>query len=302
MFLFARPLSAIRRRAPLLLLLVLPLAAPVAGAAQTPAQIAVSDTLREIRLADGSVLYGRILAVEGDAITIQTEAGATLQVQRAQIRSAAPVRGQVRNGEVWPVDPHGTRLFFAPTGRSLQQGEGYFGVYELFFPFLSYGVTDALTVAGGTPIVPGAIGEFAYLGPKLQVVNTPGMQLSLGVFAGIFDGGTAGIGYGVGTWGSPDLALTAGAGFGFFTDGDGGDVSDRPLVMVGGEARAGRRIKVVTENYFVFGESEAALSGGVRFFGERLSADAGLVTLIGAGCDGCVGPLVNFVYSFGGNR
>lgn len=285
-----------------LLLTGLALTLPVQAYGQTPAEIVVSDTLREIRLADGSTLYGRIIATTGEQVTIQTESGATLQVDRAQIRSAGPLRGQVRNGEVWLEDPNATRLFFAPTGRSLRQGEGYFGVYELFFPFLTYGVTDALTIAGGTPIIPGVFGEVAYFGPKLGVVNTPAFQLSLGGFAGIFGGGTAGILYGVGTWGSPELALTAGGGLGFTTDGDSGDLADRPLVMVGGEARAGRRLKFITENYFVFGESGAALSGGMRFFGERLSADAGLVMLVGEGCSGCVGPLVNFVYVFGGDR
>jgi hypothetical protein len=283
-------------------LLLLSPAAVVPLHAQTPAEIVVSDALREIRLADGSTLYGRIVAVEGERVTIQTEAGATLQVERAQIRSAAPVRGQVRGGEVWLDDPHGTRLFFAPTGRSLAQGEGYFGVYELFFPFLTYGVTDAITVAAGTPIIPGVIGEFAYLGPKVRVVNTPGVQASLGAFAGIFEGGTAGIAYGVGTWGNPDRALTAGAGYAFYTDGDGGDFADRPLLMAGGELRTGPRTKLLTENYFLLGESGGLISGGIRFFGERLSADAGIGLFVGADDVECCLPLVNFVYSFGGGR
>ena len=47
------------------------------------------------------------------------------------------------------------------------------------------------------------------------------------------------------------------------------------------EARAGRRTKFITENYFVFGESAAVISGGVRFWGERLSADAGIAAFVG---------------------
>jgi hypothetical protein len=68
--------------------------------------------------------------------------------------------------------------------------------------------------------------------------------------------------------------------------------------MVGGESRIGRRTKFLTENYFLPSEGVGALSGGVRFFGERLSADFGLGVAFGDGDTACCLPLVNFVYSF----
>lgn len=270
--------------------------------AQVPQVVEVGDETVEVRLADGSVLYGRITGVEGDRITLVTTAGARIELERAQIRSLSYPAGRMRDGAFWEEDPHATRLFFAPTGRSLAAGEGYVGVYELFFPFVTYGVTDAFTVAAGTPIVPGAIGEFAYLGPKLRIVDRARTQLSLGAFAGIFEGGTAGLLYGVGTFGDRDNALTAGAGWAFYAGEGGSEMSERPLIMVGGETRVGRRLKLLTENYFVPGESAAVISGGVRLWGERLSADAGLGAIVDEGCSGCVFPLVNFVYSFGTRR
>lgn len=276
---------------------------PAPAAAQVPEQIEVSETLVEVRLTDGSTLFGRVIEVEDERVVLETQAGARVEVDRARIRSLRPVAGRVRDGVVWEEDPHATRLFFAPTGRSLRQGEGYFGVYELFFPFVTYGVTNELTIAGGTPIIPEVIGEFAYFGPKLRLVNQPRMQLSAGVFAGFFDGGTAGVAYGVGTWGTRDDAVTAGAAWGFASDGEGeSDVASEPLIMLGGEARTGRRTKLLTENYFVLGEAGALLSGGVRFFGERLSADAGLGFFMDGSETACCLPLVNFVYIFGGDR
>ena len=274
---------------------------PAPVSAQVPSVLVASDTLYEVQLADGSTIIGRIVAVTGDDLTLETEAGVRVQVTRSQIRSMRPLRGRVQDGQVWTEDPHATRLFFGPTGRSLARGEGYFGVFELFFPFLTVGVTDALLLTGGTPIIPGAMGEFAYVGPKLRVVDAGRVQVATGFLAGLFDGGTAGIAYGVGTWGSHDNALTVGAGWGFWAgDGDSG-MSREPLMMVGGEARAGRRAKLITENYFVFGEGSGVISGGVRFWGERLSADAGLAALIGDD-SGCCLPMVNFVYSFGRQR
>lgn len=295
-------LRAARRALPLVLLAAAAALAPAPAAAQVPERIAVSDTLVEVRLSDGSTLFGRVVESRDGRIVLETEAGARVELERSQIRSLRPMAGTVRGGVVWEEDPHATRLFFAPTGRALRAGEGYFGVYELFFPFVTYGVTDRFTVAAGTPVIPGVIGEFAYVGPKLLLVDAPRMQLSAGVFAGIFDGGTAGIAYGVGTWGDRDNAFTAGAGWGFAAGEDDADMSSRPLVMLGGEARTGRRTKFLTENYFVFGESGALLSGGLRFFGERLSADAGAGLLYADDEMTCCLPLINFVYSFGRER
>lgn len=291
---FTAPFSAFAR----LLALLCALALPVGAHAQTPAtppEVVASDTLREIRLADGSVLFARVESVEGDRVTLVTQAGVRLQVDRAQIRSVRPARGQVRDGEVWRDDPTGTRLFFAPTGRNLAAGEAYFGVYELFFPFATYGVTDRLTVAAGTPIIPGAFGEVAYFAPKVAIIQSERLNVAAGVFAGFFDGETAGILYGVGTWGGHDNAVTAGAGFAF----GGGDLSDQPLLMIGGEARTGRQLKLITENYFVPGESGVLVSGGVRFFGERLSADGGIGAMVSSQETEGPLPLVNFVYTFG---
>jgi hypothetical protein len=107
---------------------------------------------------------------------------------------------------------------------------------------------------------------------------------------------TAGVVYGVGTFGDRDQAASVGVGFGF----SNGDFESQPVVMAGGEMRVSSQTKLITENYFAPGESGVVLSGGIRFFGERLSADFGLFTVAGGeGCGAeCVLPLVNFVYTF----
>lgn len=63
-----------------------------------------------------------------------------------------------------------------------------------------------------------------------------------------------------------------------------------------------QRTKFITESYFVPGESGGLVVGGVRFFGERLSADAGLGFALDGGDASCCLPVVNFVYSFGRPR
>jgi hypothetical protein len=291
----------LRRLLPAVLPLALAFALPRPAAAQVDTVAVSTDSLYTIRLTDGSVLYGRVTEQTDDALTVQTQSGATVRLLRGQVVSMTRLAGRVVNGEVWGDDPHATRLFFGPTARAIPRGEGYFGVYELFFPFVSYGVTDRFTISGGTPVFPEVIGKVFYLAPKYEVLRTPRASAAVGVlalFAPEDVTGSAGLLYGVGTFGTPDQALTVGATVPFIASDGESEIGDQPVFMVGGEARMSRRTKFISENYFMPGESGALISGGVRFFGERLSADFGLGAGFGGDDNACCLPLVNFVYSF----
>jgi hypothetical protein len=298
---------------------------PRVSAAQQVDRLAVSDTIWEIRLTSGESYVGEIVARDGDEVTLRTTSGVRVQFARAAVASIRVAEGRQVGGAFWQRDPNATRLFFGPTGRTLRAGEGYVGVFELFFPFVSYGVTDWLTIAGGTPIVPQMIGQIVYFAPKVRVLSTGRFDVGAGVLAftnfdSDSDPRSIGVLYGVGSWGTPDRAITAGAGWGFA----GRDVESRPAFLVGGEARLSSRIKFITENYLItYREDEyryptsppfepeylgqrtrafGLLSGGVRIFGERLSADAGLGLGFAEGSAECCLPLVNFVYTFGSGR
>ena len=66
--------------------------------------------------------------------------------------------------------------------------------------------------------------------------------------------------------------------------------------MIGGERQFRRNMKLITENYLWKG-GQGVVTGGVRFFGERLSADIGLAVPVGVDFF-FAAPLVNFVYIF----
>jgi hypothetical protein len=273
-----------------------------AQAQAAPVVIAVSDTVMEIRLTEGSIIYGRIVAIDGDRVTIEMQSGTRIEVNRPQILSVRRTSSRMVRGERWEDDPNATRLFFAPTGRSLGQGTGYFAVYELMMPFLSYGLTDRISVSGGTPVIPGLTGELFYFAPKVTVVSASGVDLAAGAiaFAVPSEDESLGLLYGVGTFGSKDNAVTLGIGVPFVV-GDESDLANRAVVMLGFEARTTRRTKFIGESYFVPGVSGGLAAFGLRFFGERLSADAGLGFIIGDDT-GCCVPIVNFVYVFGKQR
>ncbi len=293
------------RIAPAVLVAVVILMASVdAGASpasqvQAPAgriQIEPPGVTQELVLRDGSRMYGRVEAIDGDRITFRTTAGVTVEVTAAQIASLRAVPGTVVNRAFRPADPNPTRLFFGPTGRSLRAGSAYLGVYSVVMPFVQVGVTDRFSIGGGTPLFFGGGSDHPFwITPKLQVVATPRVQASVGVMHFLnVDDGHFGVAYSAATFGSPDTALSVGAGYAYertsgFTNGTG-------VGMVGFEHRISPRGKFITENY-VFSDLVCSITG-VRFMGERISADLGLVVPVGTDHT-FVFPMVNFVWQFG---
>ncbi|MDE0649681.1 MAG: hypothetical protein OXI12_04985, partial [Gammaproteobacteria bacterium] len=70
------------------------------------AQVAVDipdpgETVYEIRLGDGSVLFARIAELDEEQVVLVTVSGVRLEVDRSQLREIAPARGRVQDGDVW---------------------------------------------------------------------------------------------------------------------------------------------------------------------------------------------------------
>lgn len=293
-----------------LLIPVLALLAPVSAQDPPPASVptaakpAPRDTVVELRLRDGSVLYGRVIEETPERIVVVTVNGVRLEVPRAQVESLRVSAGRAVEGAFWAEDPNSTRLFFTSTARPLRKGDGYVSSFMLFLPLVAYGVTDRLTIAGGTPILPVAFGRMWYFAPKYTVAKRERSAFAVGALGFVLpedfvDNGSVGIMYGAGTWGSRDRAITAGAGWGYVWASGTSGVSNDPVIMLGGETRVSRRVKLITENWmFTSGQTEGFVSGGVRFIGDRLSADLGVGGFTGTD-GGCCFPLVNFVYNFG---
>jgi hypothetical protein len=261
------------------------------AAAQTPAASAPHE-LVELVLKDGSRFYGTIERESNGEVLVRTQAGALVTARREDISSLRAVRTRGADGELLPADAHRTRLFFAPTARSLRKGEVSIGVFQFLAPFVQVGLTDRVSMGGGTPLLFG-FEDFErpfWLTPKVQVLDTPNVQGAVGLLHVFASGNNAGIAYGVATLGNSDNAFTGGAGM-TYADGASGWI-----VMGGGETRVHRNVKLMTENYF-WQDGHGIASGGVRFLGERLSADLALAFPIGVN-DFVAFPIVNFAYVF----
>ncbi len=255
-------------------------------------EVAAPGATQQLELNDGTRAIGRVEAVANGRVTFRTTSGVVMEVDAAAVRSVGPITGTLVNGEFWPADSNPTRLFFAPTARSLKKGEASFGVYEILLPFVQYGITDRISIGGGTPFVFGAGGgQPFWVTPKIQVLKARSTQASVGVLHFVNMGDfNAGIAYAVVTQGTSDASATIGAGYAYASEDE--SRAGAPVVMLGAEKRISKRLKFVTENYWFSGVGLA--SGGFRIMGERLSADIGLVSPLGGG-EVCVFPMINFV-------
>ena len=262
-----------------------------------------STNVQILTTIDGATNIGRIIAIGEDEIQFETGFG-TITVLLSMIDEIMEVpASSIRNGKYWFPNPNATRLFFAPTGRMLKQGEGYFSDFWLFFPGIAVGITDNITLGGGISLIPcfGFDKQFFYFTPKIGLKTTEKTNFAAGAliiklpdWGNDDDSPTVGILYGVGTWGTTEGSFTAGFGYGF----EDSNLADKPMIMLGGEKRLSRRIAFVTENWIIPGVDQPLISFGFRFFGEGLSVDLALINTIGEDTFFPGIPWLDFVFNF----
>lgn len=264
--------------------------------------VADSGVQQRVQLRDGSELIGRIIAINDSTVQFQSSLGVSTIRSSDILKLSSERGGVVRNGQYYFPNPNATRLIFAPTGRMLDRGEGYFSDYWVFFPGISVGLSDMFSIGGGMSIFPrvGLDEQLLYFTPKLGIAKRESFNAAVGAlyvavpsFDEGSDGESAGMLYGVGTWGDTDNSFTAGLGYGFAN----GDLASNPAVLIGGEARVSPRFSFVTENYLVPGGT-LLLGGGIRFLGRGLSVDLALFSAAGEDGGGCCLPFLGFVYSW----
>ena len=261
-----------------------------------------ADHIQIVTTVNGSTRIGRIVRKTENKIEFKTDLMTVIiPISNVKQIEKIPV-SSMRNGEYWFPNPNATRLYFAPTARMLRKGKGYFADYYLFFPSVVYGITDNITIGGGVSLFPaaGVKDQLFYILPKIGIQITKRVNLAAGAlvaklpFADI----TAGILYGVGTYGTTETSITAGVGYGFVYYDDDSATTDKPMLMLGGEKRLAKRTALVTENWLFPGADQPLGSYGIRFFGEKLSVDLAFLTPLGADYFFPGIPYIDFVSHF----
>jgi hypothetical protein len=288
----------------------------------------VGSELLVVALRDGSRLVGAVVSEDEATVTFRTTSGLELKLARADIESQEPIpsAGPGGPGSIKPElsDPNDTRLMFAPSGRPLRKGDGYFSDHYVIFPGFAYGVTDNVSVSGGVSIIPGlGLNEQAlYVSSSLGWRLSKKAAFSLGGFyaTGTETSEAGAMFFGVGSFGSSDRSLSLGLGLAatredeYYYDTAGNYLRsehrwvfrDAPVLMVGGTLRVAKSLSLVTESWLFLGEdfalSEQPFGVGLRFFGERLSVDVGIVLVAEILDEGFPIPWLSFAYHFGPSR
>ena len=264
-----------------------------------------STVIHVVKLRDGSTLVGRITGLSTDSIRLHLNQG-EVSLARSGISEVRQVPAALmRNGQYWFENPHSTRLLFSSTAFPLEEGTGYYGNTWLFIHTFATGLTDRFTIGGGATTIPGiALNEnLFFLLPKYTLVSQPRVQFALGALIGLLpfntddfddDFESAGLLYGVGTFGTRESNVSVGAAWGYAND----EITNTPGIMVGGQGRIARRVSLISENWFfsIDGETEGVVSYGLRFLGENISADLAWVSPLGAGSFGF--PWLGFAFKF----
>jgi hypothetical protein len=231
-----------------------------------------------VRLADGSVVYGVLERNDADSVIVMG-AGGRMAFANSRVRLVRPAgeAHQRPDGgtEYWYPNSNTTRLFFAPTGRTLGRKEGYFAVHELILGSVAVGITDRVTIGGGSFIIPNS--NFWFVTPKVGVVRGEKVNVSVGMLLGGVGDETGGIGFVAGTYGGEDNNVTVAVGNAFA----GTKLANSQVLMVGGERRVSRRVSLVTENYVLPGLAKPLVSYGMRILGEKISVDLAFINYAG---------------------
>jgi hypothetical protein len=231
---------------------------------------------------DGNVFIGVVISENDKQITLRVEGVGEVMIEKSNIRSIQILgEGEVKDGEYWYPNPHGTRYFFAPNAIGLKKGSGYYQNTWVFFNNANYGFTDNFSMgAGMVPVF--LLGEAVlpfWVLPKFSFPVSPdkfhvGVGALIGGVMGEDTDGSFGLLYGNTTLGDRDGNITLGMGYGF----GGGEVSDTPLINISGLYRSGRSMQWLAELYILPGFED----GGIGIFGgrwapENFALDFGLV-------------------------
>lgn len=266
------------------------------------------QVINKYALKDGTVIQGREIKEQNDTVFVSTTNLGVLAIPKSQIKIPAsnvePESGfDTRFGT---VDPNQTRTFLLPTATTLPSGGGYVADYELVFFNVAVGIGDRFMINGGMVLWPGLFEEEVFnFGFKLKLAEIGMNSFAVGAqWLSIpgNDGGTYGVGYGVFSRGDADRKFSIALGSAFnWSSGSTSNI----YFAISGDSRISESVKLLFEAYYLGNFDDPhntpfiPLIVGVRFFGNHVSGDLGLLIPLGESSGTSIGfPVVNIVYSF----
>lgn len=170
----------------------------------------------------------------------------------------------------------------------------------------NYGVLDNLSIGGGFDFITMFANTDEGWNPMLNFNIKSGFQVADNFHAGagamyITMPGefSAGIGYGIGTFGTYNSNLSLGLGWGFVEN----TFEEKPFIMIGGMARVSEKVWFVSENWITPLDGNkyyTIVSYGIRFAANRIAVDLAFINSKDIVQGIFIGiPFVDFVIKFG---
>ena len=244
--------------------------------------LVTDSTNVKIELTDGTTLTGELLSETETHLEIKLKNIGVLIIKRENVKKIVFLDEFGHVGKsMWFENPHATRLLFAPTAIPLKKGEGYYQNIYIVANMFNYGVMDNLSIGGGFDFVTMFSNQDGNWNPLINLNIKSGFQVSENFHAGVgalyvgmLDEFSAGIIYGLGTYGTYNTNATLGLGWGFVD----GTFQEKPFIMIGGMARVSEKLWLISENWIVpTPEYYVVVSYGVRFAAKRIAVDLAFI-------------------------
>ena len=220
---------------------------------------------------DGTTIIGTFVNEENGNIYINDMKGEDVYIPKVMIGQIHGVTSNnIRDGEYWFPNLHDSRYFFSPSAFGLEQGEGYYSHSYWLLWQTQFGITDNLSIGGGTT----PFGIPASFNAKYSYKISKSLNAAIGYFYvgnlfGAWDSdfdSFVNMPYTVVTKGSKENNFTLGMGYNLDPDVIG---EERVVINFGGTFRTARRFSFVFEGW-VFNplDEDAFFLGGpgIRYF------------------------------------
>lgn len=178
-----------------------------------------------------------------------------------------------------------SRLVLFPSARPMNPWQGYVQLNELFFPFAALSIYQLFVIGGGASVIPGYKDQIIYFSARVTPYHYKNLFVAGGVFyvnstknafsSEFYKNGVA-LGYGMFTYGDGDKSITAGLGYNLRNEYG----PNKPVLIIGGDFRIARNLKIITENWIPPQSDDVVSSLGLRFLGKHGSGDFVLIRRI----------------------
>jgi hypothetical protein len=204
-----------------------------------------------IEAANGKTYIGEMIGLNGGVVFLKTGSAGIISFPANMISKITSYSlFASRKGSIWFANPNATRYFFAPSAIPLKKKEGYFQNAYIIGNSVNVGITNNLTVGGGV-VIP----FLFYITPKVSFKLTERFYTGAGIlFTQSFlseMGLSAGVAYGLATYGSTEHNITLGAGYGFASFDNKYSATPGPIATINGMTRISKKISLVTENWMI---------------------------------------------------